>query len=106
MEDMTNLSPSLDAYLPEVKKLVLSVLAPYPVQVYLFGSYARGDYRISSDVDIAVAGAEALPAGMLAELRDSLEESNLPYRVDLIDLNDAGESFRSRVLEEGILWIG
>jgi len=41
----------------------------------------------------------------LARLREALEESTVPYRVDVIDLSDVDTEFRERVRREGILWI-
>jgi hypothetical protein len=41
----------------------------------------------------------------LADLREALSEANVLCEVDVVDLNDAPEAFRKRVVEEGILWI-
>jgi predicted nucleotidyltransferase len=64
---------------------------------WVFGSLARGDAREDSDVDLAVEG---LPAAeyfaALAELMELFEG-----RVDLVRLEDAGESLRASVREEG-----
>ena len=38
------------------------------------------------------------------EIREALEESCIIYKVDLVDLSDASEEFRSRILSEGVLW--
>jgi hypothetical protein len=47
---------------------------------------------------------EELPAGLLSNIREALEESHIPYRVDLLDLTEADEGFRAAVLREGIPW--
>ena len=47
-----------------------------------------------------------LPAGLLSEIREALEESLVLYPVDLVDLSDATPQFRERVLQEGVLWSG
>jgi uncharacterized protein len=66
---------------------------------WLFGSLARGDAREDSDVDFAVEG---LPAAeyfaALAELMELFEG-----RVDLVRLEEAGDSLRACVREEGRL---
>lgn len=41
---------------------------------------------------------------MLARLREALEESTIPYRVDVIDLADTDPAFRERVRREDIVW--
>ncbi len=93
-----------DAYLDRVKDMVLDAVGGYPVTVYLFGSCARGDTRQTSDVDIAVEPYGPLPASILTNLRDALEESTIPYRVDVVDLSATDRAFRERVRKEGIVW--
>lgn len=92
--------------MPEVKATVLKLLEPYPVRVYLIGSFARGDFRTSSDVDIVVIDSEILPPGKLAEVRECLDESNIPFRIDVVDWREVGEDFHRNVTKEGILWKG
>ncbi len=70
----------------------------------LFGSRAKGCAARASDVDVAVLPLQPLPGGLLSSIREALEESSVPWRVDLVDLSEVDEPFRSRVLEEGIEW--
>ena len=93
-----------DAVLERVRELVVSSLERYDVRVYLFGSHATGGVHDASDVDVAVDVLEPLPPGVLARVREALEESTIPYRVEVVDLRDAGAEFRERVLREGIEW--
>ncbi|MBS3934235.1 MAG: hypothetical protein KGZ35_07755 [Truepera sp.] len=69
-------------------------------------SAARGQLSQGSDLDVGVLPLGALPPGWQAELRERLEESNLLYRVDLIDLSLASPEFARRVAAEGVRWIG
>jgi uncharacterized protein len=72
--------------------------------VYLFGSRATGSAAEGSDVDLAVECAAPVDTE-LSLLRQRLEESVLPYLVDVVDLRATEDSFRRRVLSEGIvLW--
>jgi len=91
-------------HLERLRRLVCAFLSPYRVSVYLFGSYARGEQWRSSDVDIAIEPHQALPVGVMSRLREAVEESDIPYAVDIVDLAQADERFRDRVLREGILW--
>lgn len=93
-----------EACLNRVRNMVLEALAPVNAEVYLFGSQARGDVWTLSDIDVAVEPCEPLPAGLLARLREALEESTIPVRVDVVDLSDSDEDFRQRVRAEGIRW--
>ena len=92
--------------LAEVRQIVLSGLRGCRVHVYLFGSRARGQEGAFSDIDVAVFPLEldALPEGLLSTIRESLEESHVPYIVDLVDLSQSDPAFRARVLQEGVLW--
>lgn len=90
--------------LEQVKEIVLSIVKEWPVKVYLFGSWARGEERRTSDIDIGMWSESPLPAKLLTDIRSSLEESTIPYRVDVVDLTKSEQSFVKRVKEEGILW--
>jgi len=92
--------------LQQVKKIILLSLAEYPVRIVLFGSHATGRAGASSDIDVAVLPDTELPVGLLSEVRERLEESHVPVKVDLVDLAKADEAFRHRVLSEGVLWTG
>jgi predicted nucleotidyltransferase len=90
--------------LAEVRRLVLQGLAHYAVRVYLFGSCARGTENATSDIDVAILPLEPVPPWVLSVLRSKLEDSQIPYRVDLVDLSMTDAAFRTRVMQEGIVW--
>lgn len=92
--------------LERVRQLVLDALEDYRARVYLFGSCAEGAPRHSSDIDIAIEPLDDLPVSVLNKIRDKLEESTIPYEVDVIDMRGTDESFRKRIKEEGLLWRG
>jgi len=77
---------------------------PPGAQIYLFGSFARNEMRTTSDIDIAVDAGRPLPLARLADIRERLESSRIPYRVDLIDLQRVSIEMKARVVEEGIAW--
>jgi predicted nucleotidyltransferase len=96
--------PACDRYLDEVRRIVLDRVGGRGVVVYLFGSRARGTAGQASDIDLALDGGEPLPPGLLSDLREALEESWVPFTVDLVDLATAGPDLRARVDEEGVRW--
>jgi hypothetical protein len=91
--------------LQQVKRIVLGALKGYPARVFLFGSHATGRATTTSDIDVAVVPTDELPSGLLSRIREALEESTVPYRVDLVDLSKTDSAFCRRVLQEGIEWI-
>lgn len=89
-----------------VRQIVITEIADYPVKVYLFGSWARGEERVSSDIDIAVERSGGVPMELITRLRDALEESIVPYRIDVVDMTEATQELINKVRKEGILWKG
>lgn len=63
---------------------VRAILADYPAveKAILYGSRARGNYDRGSDIDLTLIGA-ALNHRLLAEIAGRLEDSAIPYQVDL-----------------------
>lgn len=90
--------------LDRVRRIVLAALAGNDATVYLFGSCAGGAPRPSSDIDVAIEARAPLPPELLAYLRDQLEESTVPFDVDIVDLSTVTSALRERVRREGIVW--
>jgi predicted nucleotidyltransferase len=90
--------------LDKVRRIILERLEGRRVRVYLFGSRARGDAMRWSDVDVAVEPLEPLPDLLLGDIQEALEESDVVYKVDLVDLSRMDAEFRSEVEHEGIPW--
>lgn len=90
--------------LEQVKSIVFKYLQSRPVTVYLYGSWARGEEKKTSDIDIAILSKQGLPVHIIMEIRDALEESTVPYRVDVVDLSKVDEKIKQKVLEEGVIW--
>ena len=71
--------------------------------IYLFGSRARGDASEYSDIDIAIESNDPIKE-KLSNVRFMIEESLIPYKVDLIDLSKA--PYLKKIIEkEGIQWL-
>ena len=87
----------LDA-LDKIKNL-LSTIA-LNGSVYLFGSSVKESYNNTSDIDIAVLSDDKKKVILL---KSEIEELNIPYKVDLIDLKEAGEKIREEILKDGVL---
>jgi predicted nucleotidyltransferase len=64
-------------------------------EVRVFGSRATTRIKPYSDLDLAVMGSSKLPSRKLYALKDALEESELPMRVEVLDWNSISHSFRS-----------
>ncbi|MHB8177173.1 MAG: restriction endonuclease subunit S [Vulcanimicrobiaceae bacterium] len=54
-------------------------------EVWAFGSRAKWTAKEYSDLDLAVIGEQPLGLSIIAELKDSFQESELPFKVDVVD---------------------
>ena len=101
---MTSSPTVMSDVLKRLKDLLLQTINDENVKIYLFGSWARGTNKNSSDIDIGIWHPSSPGPEFFVHLRDLLEESTIPYRVDLVDLVHADPALRSRAQKEGILW--
>ena len=69
----------------ETLKKLGSVLRSHPAveQIILFGSRATNRHRYSSDIDLALKGAQLNFLNML-QLKSAIDDSILPHKVDLV----------------------
>jgi type I restriction enzyme S subunit len=92
---MIDLSPE---YLSTVKGILQQLIPEYEVRV--FGSRYKWLATTSSDLDLAVVGTEQLSAGLLSNLQDAFADSDLPFKVDVLDWQALSEEFKA-VIEQG-----
>ena len=87
-----------------ISKLIADYFKTQPVlKAWLFGSYARGEEREDSDVDILVEFDRSLPIGLFAYVRMHRElEERLGRKVDLVEegtLRPAAQTTANRDLK-------
>jgi predicted nucleotidyltransferase len=66
-------------------------------EVWAFGSRVKGIVKPFSDLDLAILGEEPLTMGVLAALTEEFSESDLPYKVDIVDWATTDKAFRERI---------
>lgn len=69
------------------------------IKVWFFGSRARGDFKQFSDLDVLYEG-QNIPPSLIGSVSEDLEESSLPIKVDLVNIEDLAESYRESVLRD------
>ena len=62
--------------------------------IRLFGSRVNGNAKPYSDLDIAIISNDKLDLQILGDLKEELEESNIPFRIDIIDWHRISKSFQ------------
>lgn len=82
-------------------EIVRSILQKYPYTFYAFGSRTKGTQKKLSDLDICYI--DEIPGNILSHIREDFEESNLPFTVDLVNLNTCDEKFRLQIEPDLVL---
>lgn len=80
-------------------RIVQSILARLAASrpVYVFGSRVTGRARRRSDLDLAIGGNPPMGWTLRCDLKEAFDESDLPIRVDVVDLAEATGVFRKRI---------
>jgi len=83
---------------------VLALLERYlpDTEAWVYGSRAKWTARTASDLDLVVFAAPEQARGV-SDLREAFEESNLPFRVDLLVWDQLPESFREIIKKEHVV---
>ena len=75
--------------------IIKSILSNYPYQFYVFGSRVTGKQKKYSDLDLCYK--EAIPDAIISKIREAFEESNLPFKVDLLSWDRCDSEFRKNI---------
>lgn len=89
----------------DIKALVKPIAEKYKVrEIYLFGSYARGEADESSDLDFLVFGGENFKLTMIFSLTEELREV-LKKNVDVFEINEINRDsdFYYTIMKERLL---
>lgn len=70
---------------------------PENTTVWVFGSRAEKTKKPFSDLDLAIDATIPLPYTKLVNLKNDFEESDLPYKVDVVDWHLLDEAFQTRI---------
>ena len=89
----------------DIKTLVMPIAQKYQVkEIYLFGSYARGEANESSDLDFLVFGGENFKRTLIFSLAEDLREV-LKKEVDVFEVSELNtdSEFYKAVMKERLL---
>lgn len=73
---------------------ILRVVLPKDARVWVFGSRATWTTKRGSDLDLAIDVGSSLTLQERTDLADAFDESDLPYKVDIVDLQTVSEPFK------------
>jgi len=82
---------------PGQMETIKRILAEYvgDCEVRAFGSRVDGSAKDYSDLDVAVVAPNKIKRRTKMLLKEAFEESDLPFRVDVIDYNGVSDKFRA-----------
>ena len=89
----------------DIKALVKPIAEKYKVkEIYLFGSYARGEADEESDLDFLVFGGEEFKLTMIFSLAEELRKV-LNKDVDVVEIHEINEDsdFFKTIMKERLL---
>lgn len=88
----------------EFLRRILWAHLPSNVRVRVFGSRATGrSLKPHSDLDLLIDSPVELPLMAIANVREALAESNLPFSVDLLNRSDASAEFLAQLADEDMI---
>jgi type I restriction enzyme, S subunit len=86
----------------EIVRAILQKRVPQ-YEVWAFGSRTRGTAKPFSDLDLAVITDKPLSLEVSAALSEDFSESDLPWKVDVVDWAATSESFRKIIERDKVL---
>ncbi len=86
------------------KEIVLSLIDKKTISVFLFGSRASRDERFDSDIDIGLWSEEKIDISLIREISDAIEESIVPFHIDIIDFSKVNSQFKKIATKNIIIW--
>lgn len=90
-----------EKYFDRLRQIIFRHIDSRRNRAFVFGSSLRGGKFF--DVDIALTGE--LEGKIINRLRDELEESTFPFKVDLVNFEQADPEFKKQVLTNSIKWL-
>ena len=80
--------------------IIKDILKNYNYSFYVFGSRVTGKAKRLSDVDIFYS--DDIPFNLVDKIEENLAESDLPYKVDLVDFHNCDHDFQKIMLQNFI----
>lgn len=94
----------MNHFVEEARILVLRELPQDKFAVFVFGSRAGINAAESSDLDIGILGNAPLTLELYCRIKSVLEDSTIPYKVDVVDFYTASQDFKNIALKNISVW--
>ena len=82
--------------LDEEMDIIINIIKNHTIkcEVLIFGSRLKGNNHPFSDLDLAFICKKGLEFKKKISLQIAFDDSDLPYRVDIVDYNNASKEFK------------
>jgi uncharacterized protein len=87
----------------EAIQMVREIIAqslPNGYSTVLFGSWARGTARPTSDIDIGILGERPVPNEQMLKIRAQVDAIPTLRKIEVVDLQTTDERFREHAMKE------
>jgi len=96
--------PTIEAAEADLATVLAILRAHVPAhEVWAFGSRARRCAKRYSDLDLVIVGLQPLSLDALAALNEAFAESDLPWKVDVVDWARIGDAFRQIIERDKVV---
>ena len=85
-------------YLKMLKDILNKNIPDFPV--YLFGSRTTNTIKAFSDIDLIIMTNNNLPSDIVAQLTNEIDESNIPYKVDIVEWHLLSDSLKNSIQKQ------
>jgi hypothetical protein len=91
-------------YLDITRNIILSIIDKNNIAVFLFGSRTNEFSGYNSDIDVGFMSERPIEDKLFSRIREELEDSIVPFHIDLVDFNKSDKKFREIALEKIEIW--
>jgi len=84
-------------HLDIVMKILDKHLSDNEIDVYVFGSRAKSIAKRRSDLDLALKSKTFISNSIITAIKNDFDDSLLPYKVDIIDLDKISFEFKEMI---------
>jgi len=87
----------------KLKKEILKIIGKYldlnSYKIFFFGSRVTGKASERSDIDIGIEGRKPLPAGILLDIQEEIENLPTLYKIEIVDFTTVDKKFKEVALQ-------
>ena len=91
-------------YLDLLKEIILSIVDTEQIMVFLFGSRVSSNHGTNADADIGLFSDDNIPATLYHQIRNAIDDSIIPWHVDIIDFTHVDAVFMKEATKDIIIW--